>query len=423
MANVYTGDDKDAIFIHTLNGKDADIIGPGAYTLKNGATIELSPSKFGSSLLCDANFERLDSDSAVANFDHSDTAKMMYHFFWRTPTLAAQQGQITWINSGGTLFKTRIFWDTGVQRMFVQWVRSTDLSPGKPAISISSTASQFSTNVFSAISAYVNASGTSEGKLFKDGVDITSAVTEELASTRGTTGFDFIRLGNHFNGLDPARFLDHVTIIQSPTLSDARATLLSGLYFAVRSFGFRPVIASISSNVNNPSELIINGEGFGPDATVTFDGQAGTNIRVFGDDTIVVTPPAGIGLNPVIAVTNVASNVTVTEDALSIAGATSPPPPTNITQSSAAIVVQPPAFAAIQGLIAFLASLGQSARTSTGFKRTIWTENGLSNRPIIAGDNITPEMGVIAGDPLPIYNPRIRPTVWTQTQPFPLPRL
>ena len=106
MAGALTGDFADAKIIHPIDTEDGDDVGPGAYTLKNGATIQ-GTAKFGSALLADANFERLDSDVAVANFDQSDTAKTMYHFWWRTPTLAGNQGQVTWINSAGTQFKTR----------------------------------------------------------------------------------------------------------------------------------------------------------------------------------------------------------------------------------------------------------------------------------------------------------------------------
>lgn len=246
MAGFYSGSGvANSKIIHPLDTEDGDDVGPGAYTLKNGATIQ-STAKFGNALLCDANFERLDSDVAVANLDQSDSAKTMYQFWWRTPTLAIQAGQAEFLNSAGTVFKTRIFWDAGI-RMRMEWVRSVDLSPGKPAICIRSTTLQFSVNVFASVSAYINASGTSEGKIFKDGVDITASIVEEEAPTRATSGFDFIRIGNHFNGFDPARFVDHVTVIQDSSLSDAKAANLSTQYHDTRGFGHRPKFESLAA--------------------------------------------------------------------------------------------------------------------------------------------------------------------------------
>lgn len=244
MAGFPGGNFAHAILIHPLDTEDGDEVGPGAYTLKNTATIQ-STAKFGQALLCDANFERLDSDVAVSGFDQSDTAKTMFQFWWRTPTLSGQQGQLTWTNSAGTVFKGRCFWDTGT-RMRAEWVRSVDLSPGKPAIDIQSQTGKFTTDVFSSVAVYLNASGISEGKIFKDGVDITSSVSEGTAGTVPTSGIDFVRIGNHTNGLDPGRFVDHVTTIQFSGLSNAKAASLATNYHDTRAFGYRPKFESLA---------------------------------------------------------------------------------------------------------------------------------------------------------------------------------
>ncbi|KKM14423.1 hypothetical protein LCGC14_1706290 [marine sediment metagenome] len=246
MAGFYSGAGLANVkVIHPLDTEDGDDVGPGVYALKGGATIQ-STAKFGNALLCDANFQRLDSDVAVAGFDQSDTAKIMYHFWWRTPNLAIQAGQVEFLNSAGSLVKTRIFWDAGI-RMRIEWVRSVDLSPGKPTICMRSTTGKFSVDVFASVSAYINASGTSEGKIFKDGVDITASIVEEATPTRGTSGFDFIRIGNHTNGLDPARLVDDVTVLQFPGLSDAKATSLATNYHDTQRFGHRPKFESLAA--------------------------------------------------------------------------------------------------------------------------------------------------------------------------------
>ncbi len=367
MAGVYTGDFADAKLIHPLDTEDGDVIGPTAYTLRNGATIEAAPSQFGSSLLCDANFERLDSDVAVAGIDQSDTAKMMFHFWWRTTTLAAQQGHITWINSAGTLFKMRVFWNTGTQEVRAEWVRATDLSPGNPAISVNSFSGRFSTGVFAAISAYINAAGASEGKIFKDGVDITNTVVEAAAATRGTSGFDFLRIGNHFNGLDPARFIDHATIIQSASLSDAKAVLLSTNYHDTRGFGYNPTFTSTNiTDVVPGSAVIITGSGFGRDVTITVDGIAAVNVSRLSESSVSFRVPFGISsglLN--LGIKNVASNVTFTE------------------------------FNALNN------------------KVTPWTASGGSTRIIRFGDGLVSGVAKV-GDPVPFCDPNIFITTWTR---------
>lgn len=315
MAGSLSGDFADAKFIHPFDTEDGDDVGPGAYTLKNGATIQAT-AKFGNALLCSASGHVLDSDSAVSNFDQSDTAKTMYHFWWRTPTLAGNQGQITWTNSGKSLFKTRIFWTSVGAKMRMEWTRSVDLSPGKPTICVDSIASLFSTDVFSSVSSYINASGTSEGKMFKDGVDITNAVVEEASPTRGTSGFDFLRLGNNFNALDPCRFLDHVTVIQSPTLSDAKATDIAFNYHDTQGSGYFPTFGSLSATSGVVGDAIsLFGRGYGLDAVVKLDGvNVDSQVRIDQGQVDFLIPNVSPGVHN-LSIKNVVANVTFTETA------------------------------------------------------------------------------------------------------------
>lgn len=361
------GDFADAKLIKSLDDEDTDIVGDGAYTLKGTAAIQ-NTAIFGNALLCEDNGASLDSDAELSGFDQSDTAKTMHHFFWRTPTLAGQKGQLTFQNAASSSFKNRIFWDAGT-RIKMQWVRSVDLSPGKPAISVTSTGGLFSTGVFSGVSAYINAFSASEGKIFKDGVDITLSIAEEASPTRPATGFGFVRIGNNFNGLDPARFMDHVTVIQSSSLSDAKAILLSANYHDTRGFGYRPLFISTDIiNVSGGDIVALTGSGFGIDVTITVGGVTANNIARTDEANISFEVPDGLGPGPYdLVITNVASNVTFT----------------------------------------VTAALSQ--------KQTTWTDGGTSDRQARVGDGQTVSADWVIGGPTRWCDPNIQCTPWVRT--------
>lgn len=375
MANVYSGNSGDVVLLHPLDSEDGDTVGPGAWTLKNTASITSANAKFGSNLSAQVAGDRLDSDVAVAGFDDSDGKKVIFHLFWTTTDLTVVKTMIEISDSAFTVDRTRIAFTAS--QVLVDWRRKTDLGgPTTAFLRIVGVAGIIQTNITHSLVGFIDSGSATQGKIFIDGIDRTSSIINSglFAAIPGTT--QHARLGNHFNGLDPVRFMDHPAIIQSDSLSDAFVSTVAPLYHLVRGLGYRPAIDSVEADPNNPAKILIKGTGFGPDAVVSLNDIIAPNVVVFGDDTISVTVPLGVSGNTIkIQVTNVASNVTVTESTLPI--------PVN-----------------------------------TALKKNLWTENGLSNRLVKAGDDITPEMNVRAGDPLPIYHPRIRPTVWTETAPL-----
>lgn len=402
MANVWTGAGAaKPVLIHPVNDEDGALVGPSSWTNTLGS---ISPTaKFGSSYLAPAgSFARLDSDTAVTAFDNTDSNKYLCHFWWRTESLAPSVQSIMGLGpSGHAKYMTRASFHTSTDKMILQHLKEDQVTTIVPEAS--SLAPFIALNQFNSFVCYVDVpAGT--GKIFVNGIDRTTAVLSPgLASTINLSS-PFARIGNHINLLDPSRFVDHPSIIQDTGFTDAIVAALVFLYKDTRSFGFRPVIISLSVHPNDPTQIIINGEGFGPDATVTFDGLAGTNVQVFGDGTLAVTPPATASGLSTIAVTNVAAAVTVTESALTIPAGGPPSNPTDPTQATDS------QFPPLQGL-------GPIPLNAAGLPPTIWTENGLSNRRIMAGDNLTPEMRLRANDPLPVYHPRVKHTTWTQTQP------
>lgn len=400
MANVLSGNYLDALLIHTLNKKDEVLVGPIDWT-NTGVTFETTNARFGENMFSEATGVELKSDSAVAGFDDSDGKNVLMHCFITIPdtTGVKTMGGIT--NSTQSLNRTRLFFFSN--RIHIEWNRKTDLGVGLPTVRVSGSSGCVPINQSHSLVGFVDSATLSQGKIFVDGIDKTDAVTNmSVASPAGVLGHAL--LGNHTVGLSTDQYVDHYTLIQSDSLTDAKVAILAPLYSEVRSFGYRPAIFSLSVHPNDPTQIVINGAGFGPDATVTFDGVAGTNVKVFGDGTISVAPPVTASGLSTIAVTNVAPDVTVTESTLAIPAGGPPSNPSDPTQATNS------QFPPLQGL-------GPIPLSAAGLPPTIWTENGLSNRRIMAGDNLTPEMGLRANDPLPVYHPRVKHTAWTQTQP------
>ena len=367
MAGVLSGNTAFVKILHPLDSEDADVVGPGAYTLKSTATFD-STAKFGNSLLCDANGESLDADSAISSFDLSDTAKTIYHFFWRTTTLAVQQGHVTWQNSASSLFKSRIFFNAAGTRIRIEWIRATDISPGNPAICVDSLGGKFSTGVFASVVGYINAAGISEGKIFKDGVDITDTIQVEASPTRGTTGFDNLRLGNNFNGLDPARFTDHVTIVQDSSFSDTKAVSLATNYSDTRGFGFNPTFTVTDITKVKPRDVVnLTGTGFGKDVNIKVGGKDAFNIVRLSESLVSFQVPRDVDFGILdLAIINVSAGVTFTE----------------------------------------LKALSH--------ERTIWTSGGLSDRVLRFGDGFKFGEDLKFGDPTPFCDPNVSITTWTR---------
>ncbi|MEE9609873.1 MAG: hypothetical protein V3W19_01410 [Desulfatiglandales bacterium] len=377
--NVYSGNADKVIVYHPLDAEDSPSVGPPAYTIKGGASF--SPTaQFGAALSAPSTGDSLDSDSGISGSDSSDTAKTLAHFHWRTPIIGGtDQTHVILGNSGLTTYQFCTHYIPSTNRLICHWRRSVLFSAfGDVMEPQALSASGFLTaNTFHKMLFYVDGNSATQGKIFVDGIDRTSNVVATFIGSTAVIPTPFPRIGNFISpGSFPANFVDDLVIIQGSFLSDAVVASLVVLYDNVRGFGFKPVILSVEKDPNFPeTKILIRGSGFGPDASVLLNGILAVNKTIFGDDAISVTVPLGVtGLTSIIAVTNVLANVTVTEDALVIP-------------------------------------------IDTILRKNLWTENGLSNRVIGPTDNITPEMNIRAGDPLPVFNPRVRHTVWTQTSP------
>lgn len=243
----YSGAFADAVLVHPLDTKDGDDVGPGAWTLKDGATIETANAKFGKNLKCDTGPKRMDSDSAIVGFDDSDGKKVLYFLFWTADTLGFNRtiGGIT--NSANSKNRTRILFDVTGARMRLDWTRKTDLGgAGTSFLRVRSNGSLISTGQSHSLVGFIDSGSASQGKIFVDGTDETFDVvnTAQFPATVGT--FQHARLGNHINGLDPGQFVDEFTIIQDDAMNDAQVALLVAQYNDTRGFGYRPKFGSLA---------------------------------------------------------------------------------------------------------------------------------------------------------------------------------
>ena len=215
---------------HPLNSEDGDQVGPGAYTLKGGATIEANLARFDKGLLCDASNEFMDSDVKVASLDVSDGARLAFHLFWQTDSLSFNRTFFTLTESTFVGEKVRIFFDIGFGRITLRWRRDVDLTAGKPIVDVNSNTGLFSINTPFEIFGFIDSGSISRGKIFVDGVDETASVLNVTGAIAGAGTHDFLRLGNFINGLDPARSVDHFAMIQDPAMDDSKAAALAVQY-------------------------------------------------------------------------------------------------------------------------------------------------------------------------------------------------
>lgn len=362
----YTGDFADAKLIKSLDDEDTDIIGPGTYTLKGGAAIQ-GTAQFGSALLCDASGDSLESDSAVAGIDQSDTAKTITHIFARTDgSLTAQRAFYFLGNS--TLLSAKLFYLYGSdKKILLRWNRATTLGAG-PRMQVKSLADEFTTGSFFGIVGFIDADSETQGKIFKDGVDITESTGASAGPASATSGFDFLRIGNQEDGLAPGKFLDHLTIVQSSSLNDTKAASLASNYSDTRGFGYRPAFISTDiSEVDGGDIVVLIGSGFGQDVTITVGGVTANNIVRTDEANVSFEVPAGLGAGTYdLAITNVASNVTFTQTA----------------------------------------ALSQ--------KQTTWIPGGTSDRQARVGDGQTVSTDWVVGGPTRWCDPNIQCTPWVK---------
>lgn len=373
MPGIYSGNFADAVIIHPLDTEDGDDVGPAAWTLTL-ATIEAANARFGNNLRVDVVNGSLDSDVAIAGFNDSDGAKALFHLFWQADSLAGNRtmGGIT--NSTRSINRTRIFFDVGIGgSIFIDWTRKTDLGgPGTPHIRVRSNGGLLSTGQSFSLVGYIDSGSASQGKVFIDGIDQTLDITNSgiLGVAAGT--FQHARLGNHINGLDPARNVDEFTIIQDDAFNDTKIASLVAQYSDTRGFGYRPIYISTNiTDVNPGNTVVITGSGFGRDVSITVDGITALNIVRLSESSVSFQVPSGINAGLLdLGITNVESGVTFTE------------------------------FDALNNRV------------------TVWSANGGSTRIVRFGDGII--SGVVkVGDPVPFCDPNLQITVWTRISPDP----
>ncbi len=362
MPGAYTGNHLDAVLIKKNDAEDGAVVGPALWTNTGG----LFPvtSKFGSSYHTrPASTDRLDSDSGIAAFNNLDTAKFLYHFWWRTESLApAVQTMVELGVSGHATYMSRVSYQSAVDKILVDHFKV-----GGGDLSFESVAAGgfLPVDTFHSIVGFMDVPN-SLGSVFINGVDRSSGMTTPGLGFGANTATPFVRIGNHRNLLDPSRFIDHVTIAQNTTFTVAQIAIMAPLYHDTRGFGFGPTFTRTNfRDVSAGDAVTLFGTGFGADVTITVGGVTATSIVRVDDSKVTFVVPSGIGSGLVdLAITNAAAGVTWTETAALKA------------------------------------------------ENTIWTPNGGSNRIATFGDLI--KYGTIRiGDPLPFGDPNRDITDWT----------
>lgn len=330
MAGFLTGPFAKVKFIHGFPhpNEDDDEIGPGAYTLRDGAVInQAGPFEPLGVLRTNATTKRLTSDLAVAGLDISDTAKTLTQFFWTplAPLLGAENTFLSFRNAGETDHKLRMGRDTGTGGFYARYHRSADLTPGNPTIEIKASESDIvDVNATYSNIIYLNANSVAEGKWFVAGVDRTTSVTATAGASVPATGFDFLTFGNHPEGLThPVGNLDHVTILQDPAMTDAIAAAIATQYHDTRAMGFRPAFGSLDKQIGEVGDAItLFGSGFGLDVVVSIDGvPVDSQVRVTNQNGVsdseitFVIPNVATGIKN-IKILNVQSGVAFEEIAV-----------------------------------------------------------------------------------------------------------
>lgn len=369
MAGVYSGNFADAKLIHPLDTKDGDQVGPGSYTLLDGANIQSTDAVFDSALSCAALRERMLSNAAVSGGDQTDTAKILMHFWWKPVALGVEHTFAAYTPASGLSHRFRFFRDVPNGFLF-RWHRGTDFTPGNPTIQVRGLQDTIVTSAFNTIVAFLDANSITQGKVFVNGVDKTFSVVP-LAIAASPGPHDHILLGNHDSPAinTPARFMDHFTLIQASSLNNTKVTALVTQYDDTRGFGHRPTFTSTDiTDVNARDVVNMTGTGFGKDVIIKVDGKDALNVVRLSESLVSFQVPLDVSTGLLdIAITNVESNVTFTEaDALS-------------------------------------------------HQVTIWTPGGLSDRVGRVGDGMLIGSGFFIGAPTPFCDPNLNCTPWTRT--------
>lgn len=246
MAGVYSGNFDDAKLIHPLDDEDGDEVGPGAWTIQGSTTFQTAGARFGKALLSDASGEGLKSDVGISGINESDGAKILIHCFWEADDISFNRSMMTLTESGFGQEKAAMFFEVfGPGRIVLRWIRDTDLVAGEPLVGVFSNTGKIAIDTPFELVAFLDSGSISAGKIFINGTDETASVSTVATSVTPADTYNFAFLGNFVNGLNPARILDHITVIQSSGLSNAKAANLLAQYAGVRGFGYRPTFENL----------------------------------------------------------------------------------------------------------------------------------------------------------------------------------
>ncbi len=319
MAATYSGAGVPRLKLyHPLDTKDGDEVGPGSYTLKVAATIQSATAKFGSALKTTTGFSRMVSDSAIAGANISDNAKVLMHFFWRTPSLGVETTFGGYMDSGETDHKWRFTRESSLG-FFFRWHRNSDFSPLNETIQLLGSEDTISLNTWHSIVGFLDANSITQGKIFVDGLDKTTGVSAiDFRPFVPTTGFDSVYLGNFEDSAFPvpARFMDEVSIIQGSFLSDTKVAALVAQYDGVRGFGYRPIFSEFfpAAEGQPGDSIVLIGSGFGLDVEVRMGGVDVDNLVRVSESRLEFDVPEGIEVKSAVTleIENVEAEVTLT---------------------------------------------------------------------------------------------------------------
>lgn len=362
MPGFLSGNNGDVVLLKKNDAEDGAIVGPALWTNTGG----LFPvtSKFGSSYFSQpGSTNRLDSDSGISAFNNLDTAKYLYHFWWRTESLAPNAQTMVELGVAGfATYMSRVATFGSSDRIFID---HTKVGGSNLRFNSVPLAGIVFVDTFHSVVAYIDVANDL-GAVFVDGIDRSSSISSSGLVTTANAATPFVRIGNHENLLDPSRFVDHPSIIQNTGFTVAQIAILAPLYHDTRGFGYNPQFLSVDFRDISPGYIItLRGTGFGADVNIKINGVDALNIVRLDDSLVTFEVPPGIGFGLVdLEIINVAAGVTWTET------------------------------------------------TPFNAQNTIWIPNGGSNRIATFGDRI--KYGeIIIGDPLPFGNPNIDITDWT----------
>jgi len=316
VAGSYSGNIGFLKVYHPLEDEDGDLVGPGDWNINGAATFVTAGAKFGKALLTDSNGESLRVGVNIPAIDESDTAKTLWHCFYKADDLSfvRTMGFIT--DASFASERSRISYTISPSRLIARWVRGTDLAGANTnKIEVVSNSGIVALDTQHSIVGFVDGGSIGQGKIYLDGVDETLTVTATGQGSPGSTTKRVI-IGNAQTGLAPARVVDELCMIQSPTLTDALVASHVPLYKDTRGFGYFPVFGSLDVTSGHGGDSVtLSGQGYGGDVVVKMGGVV-VDAQVLVDEGTItfkvpILPP---GVHT-LSIQNVVANVTWTENA------------------------------------------------------------------------------------------------------------